>query len=110
MFLRWSTSSAADNTWRTLRLCGKKGFMMNEDFWEVAGKRFRSRLLVGTGKYASFDQTARALEASGAEIVTVAVRSVNVSDRSKESLLDYIDRKRYTLLPNTEGYHTAEDA
>lgn len=75
----------------------------------IAGREFTSRLMVGTGKYASFQQTAEALEASGAEIITVAVRRVNL-DRSKESLLDYIDPKKYTLLPNTAGCYTAEDA
>ncbi len=75
----------------------------------IAGREFKSRLMVGTGKYASFKQTAEALEASGAEIITVAVRRVNL-DRSKESLLDYIDPKKYTLLPNTAGCYTAEDA
>ncbi len=76
----------------------------------IAGREFSSRLMVGTGKYADFEQTAKAIEASGAEIVTVAVRRVNISDRSKESLLDYIDPKRYTLLPNTAGCYTADDA
>src|SRR5437588_5974037 len=75
----------------------------------IAGHSFRSRLIVGTGKYKSFQETARALEASGAEMVTVAVRRVNL-DRSKESLLDYIDPKKYFLLPNTAGCYTAEDA
>jgi len=75
----------------------------------IAGREFQSRLIVGTGKYKSFAETARALEASGAEIVTVAVRRVNL-DRSKESLLDYIDPKRYFLLPNTAGCSTAEEA
>jgi thiazole synthase len=75
----------------------------------IAGREFRSRLIVGTGKYKSFQETARALEASGAEIVTVAVRRVNL-DRSKESLLDYIDPKKYFLLPNTAGCYTADDA
>ena len=75
----------------------------------IAGRRFESRLIVGTGKYASFAETARALEASGAEIVTVAVRRVNL-DRSKESLLDYIDPQRYFLLPNTAGCYTSEEA
>ncbi len=76
----------------------------------IAGREFNSRLMVGTGKYASFQQMAQALEISGAEIITVAVRRVNISDRSKESLLDYIDPKRYTLLPNTAGCYTADDA
>ncbi len=75
----------------------------------IAGKTFRSRLIVGTGKYKSGQETARALEASGAEMVTVAVRRVNL-DRSKESLLDFIDPKRYFLLPNTAGCYTADDA
>lgn len=75
----------------------------------IAGREFKSRLMVGTGKYSSFQQTAEALEVSGAEIITVAVRRVNL-DRSKESLLDYIDPKKYTLLPNTAGCYTAEDA
>ncbi len=75
----------------------------------IAGKAFRSRLIVGTGKYKSFQETARALDASGAEMITVAVRRVNL-DRSKESLLDYIDPKKYFLLPNTAGCFTADDA
>ncbi|HEY7352955.1 MAG TPA: thiazole synthase [Terriglobales bacterium] len=75
----------------------------------IAGREFRSRLIVGTGKYKSFQETARALEASGAEIVTVAVRRVNF-DRSKESLLDYIDPQKYFLLPNTAGCYTADEA
>jgi len=76
----------------------------------VGGLRFRSRLLVGTGKYKDFEQTARAIEASGAEIVTVAVRRVNLSDPGKPMLVDYVDPKRYTYLPNTAGCYTADDA
>jgi thiazole synthase len=76
----------------------------------VAGRTFSSRLFVGTGKYASNDIMVAALEASGAEVVTVAVRRVNISDRSKESLLDHIDPKKYFLLPNTAGCYTADDA
>src|SRR5438132_9287936 len=75
----------------------------------IAGRHFRSRLIVGTGKYKSFQETARALEASGAEMVTVAVRRVNL-DRSKESLLDYIDPSKYFLLPNTAACFNAEEA
>src|SRR6202162_5802158 len=75
----------------------------------IAGRSFRSRLIVGTGKYKSFQETARALEASGADMVTVAVRRVNL-DRGKESLLDYIDPKKYFLLPNTAGCYTADEA
>jgi thiazole synthase len=76
----------------------------------IAGRAFRSRLIVGTGKYRSLQEMARAHEASGAEIVTVAVRRVNLTDRSKESLLDYIDRKKFFILPNTAGCYTAEEA
>jgi thiazole synthase len=75
----------------------------------IAGRTFRSRLLVGTGKYPDYPTMVRALEASGAEIVTVAVRRVNL-DRSRESLLDHIDPKMYTLLPNTAACYTADDA
>src|SRR5260370_11156255 len=73
-----------------------------------ARQEFRSRLIVGTGTYKSFQDTARAVEASGADMVTVAVRRVNL-DRSKESLLDYIDANKYFLLPNTAGCYTADD-
>jgi thiazole synthase len=75
----------------------------------IAGRAFQSRLIVGTGKYKDGPETQRAIEASGAEMVTVAVRRVNL-DRSKESLLDYIDPQRYFLLPNTAGCFTAEEA
>jgi thiazole synthase len=75
----------------------------------IAGRPFNSRLIVGTGKYKSGQETSRAIEASGAEMVTVAVRRVNL-DRSKESLLDFIDPKRYFLLPNTAGCYTADEA
>jgi thiazole synthase len=76
----------------------------------IAGRAFRSRLIVGTGKYRSFQEMVRAHEASGAEMVTVAVRRVNLTDRSKESLLDYIDRARFFILPNTAGCYTADEA
>jgi thiazole synthase len=79
------------------------------DLLLIAGRSFRSRLIVGTGKYKSFAETARAIEASGAEMVTVAVRRVNL-DRSKESLLDCIDPGKYFLLPNTAGCYTADEA
>ncbi|MCI0401909.1 MAG: thiazole synthase, partial [Acidobacteria bacterium] len=75
----------------------------------LAGREFRSRLIVGTGKYRSGQETARAIAASGAEMVTVAVRRVNL-DRSKESLLDFIDPQKYFLLPNTAGCYTVDDA
>jgi thiazole synthase len=80
------------------------------DSWTVAGRTFRSRLIVGTGKYRDFAQNAAALEASGAEIVTVAVRRVNVSDPKAPMLTDFIDPKKVTYLPNTAGCFTAEDA
>lgn len=83
---------------------------MDKDVLKIAGREFHSRLIVGTGKYRSFQEMARAHEASGAEIVTVAVRRVNLSDRSKESMLDYIDRRKYFVLPNTAGCTTAEEA
>ena len=76
----------------------------------IAGRSFQSRLIVGTGKYPSNPVMVQAHEASGAEMITVAVRRVNISDRSRESLLDYIDTSRYTLLPNTAGCYTADEA
>jgi thiazole synthase len=76
----------------------------------IAGREFSSRLIVGTGKYRSFQEMQRCHEASGAEMVTVAVRRVNLTDRSKESLLDFIDRTRLFILPNTAGCYTADDA
>ncbi|WP_040336503.1 sulfur carrier protein ThiS [Candidatus Magnetobacterium casense] len=80
------------------------------DLLHLAGRTFRSRLLVGTGKYRDFAETAAAIEASGAEIVTVAVRRVNISDPRAPMLTDYVDPRRYTYLPNTAGCYTAEDA
>jgi thiazole synthase len=80
------------------------------DSWTVAGRTFHSRLIVGTGKYKDFEQNAAALVASGAEIITVAVRRVNVSDPKAPMLTDYIDPKKYTYLPNTAGCFTADDA
>ena len=76
----------------------------------IAGRSFQSRLIVGTGKYPSNPVMVQAHEASGAEMVTVAVRRVNISDRSRESMLDYIDTSKYTLLPNTAGCYTADEA
>src|SRR5882724_2534373 len=76
----------------------------------ISGRTFQSRLLIGTGKYRSFEEMARCHAASGAEVVTVAVRRVNLTDRSKESMLDYIDRERMFILPNTAGCYTADDA
>jgi thiazole synthase len=79
-------------------------------FLTIAGREFGSRLIVGTGKYRSFQEMQRCHTASGAEMVTVAVRRVNLTDRSKESLLDYIDRSKLFILPNTAGCYTADDA
>ncbi len=76
----------------------------------IAGKTFSSRLIVGTGKYSSPAVMVKAHEASGADMITVAVRRVNISDRSKESLLDFIDTGKYFLLPNTAGCYTADEA
>ncbi len=86
------------------------GIQADDDGWTVAGRRFRSRLVVGTGKYKDLQETAAAIEASGAEIVTVAVRRVNLSDPGAPMLQDYVDPKKYTYLPNTAGCHTANDA
>ena len=83
---------------------------MISDPFTIAGRTFRSRLIVGTGKYSSFAIMKQAHDASGADMVTVAVRRVNLSDRNKESLLDYIDTKRMFILPNTAGCYNAEDA
>ena len=80
------------------------------DTWTVAGRSFRSRLVVGTGKYKDLEQTAAAIAASGAEMVTVAVRRVNLSDPKAPMLQDYVSPKAYTYLPNTAGCHTADDA
>src|SRR5436309_5999461 len=77
---------------------------------KIADREFRSRLLIGTGKYRSFQEMARCHSISGSEVVTVAVRRVNLTDRSKESLLDYIDRSKLFILPNTAGCYTADDA
>ena len=76
----------------------------------IAGRSFASRLIVGTGKYRSFQEMQRCHEASGADMVTVAVRRVNLTDRTKESLIDYIDREKLFILPNTAACYTAEDA
>lgn len=80
------------------------------DTLRIADREFHSRLFVGTGKYRSFEEMARCHEASGAEVVTLAVRRVNLSDKSKESLIDYIDRSKLFILPNTAACYTAEEA
>lgn len=99
---------------RAVRACLRKdvamAYSLTDDPLVLGGKAFRSRLIVGTGKYSSFAVMREALASSGSEIVTVAVRRVNLTDRSKESLLDFIDTSRFTLLPNTAGCYTAEEA
>jgi thiazole synthase len=82
----------------------------NNDFFEVAGHKFKSRLLVGTGKYKDFAETSEAINESGAEIVTVAVRRVNIEKKGEPMLQDFLDPKKYTYLPNTAGCFTADDA
>ncbi len=81
-----------------------------DNILKIAGVEIKSRLWVGTGKYRDFKETKEAVEASGAHVVTVAVRRVNITDHSKENLLDYIDPKKYIILPNTAGCYTTEDA
>ncbi|GGD01625.1 thiazole synthase [Aquisalinus flavus] len=83
---------------------------MTDDTFEIAGRKFSSRLIIGTGKYKDYAENAAAAEASGAEIVTVAVRRVNLTDRDKPMLVDYVSPEKYTYLPNTAGCFTAEDA
>ena len=89
---------------------GDLGPAAKEDGFTVAGKKYRSRLIVGTGKYQEFEETRRAVEASGAEIITVAVRRVNIAEPGSPMLTDYLDPKIYTYLPNTAGCFTADDA
>jgi thiazole synthase len=86
------------------------GNHMQDTGLKIGNRSFTSRLIVGTGKYKDFAETRRAIEESGAEIVTVAVRRVNITDRAKENLLDFIDPKRWQILPNTAGCYTAEEA
>ena len=83
---------------------------MKKDFLKIASKKFNSRLIVGTGKYKSFLECSKAIEAAGAEIVTVAVRRVNISDKKKPLLMDYINPKKITYLPNTAGCFTSDEA
>jgi thiazole synthase len=84
--------------------------IQNDDSWTVAGRTYKSRLIIGTGKYKDYAQNAAAAEAAGAEIVTVAIRRVNLSDPSQPRLTDFVDPKKYTFLPNTAGCFTADDA
>ena len=84
--------------------------MKKSDLIIIANKKFKSRLIVGTGKYKTMKQCAEAVKISGAEIVTVAVRRVNISDKKKPLLMDYIDPKKITYLPNTAGCFNSRDA
>ncbi len=84
--------------------------LLKDDYLEIAGRKFKSRLIIGSGKFKDFEETRRVLEASGAEMITVAVRRVNITDPNRENLLDYIDPKKYQILPNTAGCYTAEEA
>ena len=83
---------------------------MNKDLLKIANKKLKSRLIVGTGKYKNMSECAKAIKISGADIVTVAVRRVNISDKKKPLLMDYIDPKKITYLPNTAGCFTSDDA
>src|SRR5918996_50411 len=96
--------------WKSSILSAEDRELIMEDVLNLAGVNYRSRLIVGTGKYKDFQETKKALEISGAEIVTVAVRRVNITDPHKENLLDYLDLKKVTILPNTAGCYTAEEA
>lgn len=86
------------------------GNVTEEEGFEIAGQKFKSRLIVGTGKYKDFEETKLAIEASGAEMVTVAVRRVNITDKNQPMLVDYVDPKKYTYLPNTAFCYTADEA
>src|SRR3989304_2450354 len=101
-FLKKEMPSKSFNSWAEDRSM--------EDLLKLGERSYRSRLIVGTGKYKDFAETKKAIELSGAEIVTVAVRRVKITDPNKENLLDYLDPKKYTILPNTAGCYTAEDA
>ena len=84
--------------------------MVKKDYFKISNKKFLSRLIVGTGKYRNFEECAKAVKASGAEIVTVAVRRVNISDKKKPLLMDYLNPKKITYLPNTAGCFNSKDA
>jgi len=107
---RASFGDAIVNEGDQIEIVNFVGGGVSSDKFVIAGRSFASRLIVGTGKYTTNTVMVQAHEASGAEMVTVAVRRVNVSDRSRESLLDYIDTSRYFILPNTAGCYTADDA
>ena len=83
---------------------------MKKDLFKISNKLFKSRLIVGTGKYKSFSETAKAVKASGADMVTVAVRRINITDKKKPILTDYLDQRKITLLPNTAGCFNSNEA
>ncbi len=83
---------------------------MKKDLFKISTKKFKSRLIVGTGKYKNFVECTKAVKASGADIVTVAVRRVNISDKKKPMLMDYLDPKKITYLPNTAGCFSSDEA
>ena len=83
---------------------------MRKDLFKISNKKLKSRLIVGTGKYKSFKETAKAIVASGADMVTVAVRRINIIDKKKPILTDYLDPKKIIYLPNTAGCFNSDDA
>lgn len=99
-----------DDKVEIIRFVGGGSRIMQDDLLTIGGVKLHSRLIVGTGKYKDFEETKKAIEISGAEMVTVAVRRVNIIDRTKENLLDYVDPKKYKILPNTAGCYTVEEA
>jgi thiazole synthase len=105
---QWGEVTVADGD--ALEIVHFVGGGQDDDSWTVAGRTFRSRLIIGTGKYKDYALNAAAAEASGAEIVTVAVRRVNLTDRSQPVLTDFVSPARFTYLPNTAGCYTADDA
>ena len=105
---QWADVALADGD--SLEIVHFVGGGQDDDTWSVAGRTFRSRLIVGTGKYRDYAQNAAAAAASGAEIVTVAVRRVHLTDKSQPLLTDYVKPDQFTYLPNTAGCFTADDA
>src|SRR5687768_15277316 len=103
-----SPTATGSRSWLLSEAAEMDGSTHTEDTWSVAGRTFRSRLIVGTGKYKDYAQNAAAAEAAGAEIVTVALRRVNLSDVNQPMLSDYVKPDRFTYLPNTAGCYTGE--
>src|SRR5262245_5768408 len=113
MFWRATTTSGARCAmamWSRSSTSSVEAERMADDPLRIGDRTYRSRLIVGTGKYRDFAETRAAIEASGAEIVTVAVRRVNITEPGKENLLDHLDMARITILPNTAGCYTAAEA